>query len=176
MVAVSLLWLISTVYTVLPFVGYLEVGNLVGLSVLVALFVVVTAGCYIGTFVELDVNMARLNNRRRARVAPANVPCQPPAEVPGQLSAAASLRKKKEKKLARTMLITVGILGLCYLPGILAYSLSAQKTDQVERNWIVQRWCDTSFYLNSFINPFWYCWRIGHLRRTVQKLLGLRQR
>ena len=169
--AVSLLWLISTVYTVLPFVGYPEVGNLAGLSVLVLLFVVVTAGCYVGTFAELDVKSAELNNRRGARVATANVPCQPPAEVPGQMSAAASLRKKKEKKLARTMLITVGILAFCYLPGILAYSLLAQKRNKMEVNWVVQRWCDTSFYLNSFVNPFWYCWRILHLRRAILKIL-----
>ena len=176
-VAVSLLWLISIVYSVLPYLGYsAEVGNLVGLSILVALFVVVTAGCYIGTFAELDVKSVRLNRHRGARVATANVPCQPPTEVPGQLSVAASLRKKKEKRLARTMLITVGILAFCYLPGILAYVLLAQKRDELERNWIVQRWCVTLFCLNSFVNPFWYCWRILHLRRAVQKLLGLRQR
>ena len=175
-VAVSLLWLISTVYSVLPFVGLPEVGNFTGLTALVARFVVVNAGCYIGTFAELGAKSARLNNHREARVAPANVPCQNPTEVPGQLSTAASLRKKKEKKLAETLLITVGILGFCYLPGILAYALLPQKRDEMERNWIVQRWCDTSFYLNSFVNPFWYCWRIVHLRRAVQKLLGFRER
>ena len=174
--AVSLFWLISTVYSVVPFVGYPEVGNLAGLAALVALFVVVTAGFYIGTFAELDGNNARLNNHRGARMALANVPCQPPAEVPGQLSVAASLRKKKEKKLARTMLITVGILAFCYIPGVLAYALLPQKKDGMERNWIVQKWCDTSCYLNSFVNPFWYCWRIGLLRKAIQKLLGLRQR
>ena len=179
MVAVSLLWLISMVYSVLPFAGYPEVGNLAGLSVLVALFVVVTVGCYIGTFAELDASNARLNRHRGFRVAPANRSCQTHSkscEAPGKLSEEVSLTKKKEKKLARTMLITVGIFAFCYLPGVLAHSLLPQKRDEMERNWIVQRWCDTSFYLNSFVNPFWYCWRILHIRRAIQKLLGFKER
>ena len=101
MVAVSLLWLISTVYSVLPFVGLPEVGNFAGLTALVALFVVVTAGCYIGTFAELDAKSARLNNHREARVAPANVPCQNPTEVPGQLPVVnGSFAKKEEREKA----------------------------------------------------------------------------
>ena len=178
-VAAPLLWLISTIYSVLPFVGYPEVGHLAGLSALVALFVVVTAGCYIGTFAKLDASSARLNRHRGFRVAPANKSCpthSKSGEGPSKLSADVSLTNKKEKKLARTMLITVGILAFCYLPEILAYSLLPQKRDEMERNWIVQRWCDTSFYLNSFVNPFWYCWRILHLRRAVLKLLGFRER
>ena len=177
--AVSLLWLISTVYSVVPFVGYPEVGNLAGLAALVALFVVVTAGCYIGTFAKLEANSARINLQRGSSVAPANRWCQTPSKLGeglGQLSAAASRRKKKEKRLARTMLITVGILAFCYLPGILAYSLLARKGDKMEVNWIIQRWCDTSFYLNSFVNPFWYCWRILHLRKAVRKLLRFGER
>ena len=163
----------------LPFVGYPEVGHLAGLAALIALFVVVTAGCYIGTFAKLDASSARLNRHRGFRVAPANKLCpthSKSGEGHSKLSAEVSLTKKKKKKLARTMLITDGILAFCYLPGILAYSLLPQKRDKMECNWIVQRWCDTSFYLNSFVNSFWYCWRILHLRRAVLKLLGFRER
>ena len=174
-VAVSLIWLFSTVYSVLPVVGYPEVANLAGRTVLVAMFIVINASCYIGTFAELVAYSTRLNNHWGAREAPANVPCQPQTEVPGQLSAAASLRKKKEKKLARTMLITVGILAFCYLPGILVYALLPWQRDEIEYSLIVQRWNDTLFFCNSCVNPFWYCWRILHLRWAVQNLLGLRK-
>ena len=175
-IAVSLIWLFFTIYSVLPVVGYQEVGKLVGRAFMVALIVIVTAGCYIGTFAELGANNARLNNHRGARLAPANVPCHNPAEVPSQLSAAALLRKKKEKKLTRTMLITVGILSFCYLPEIVAYPMLPQNREEMGINWIVLSWTNTLLYLNSCVNPFWYCWRIRDLRKAVRKLLKFRER
>ena len=167
-VAVSLIWLFYTVYSVLPVVGYPEVGKLVGRVVIIALVIAVTAGCYIGTFVELGANSARLLSHRRSRLAPAN--------VPRQLSAAALLRKEKEKKLARTMLITVGLLAFCYIPEIVAYPMLPQNREEMGINWIVLSWTNTLLYLNSCVNPFWYCWRIRDLRKAVRKLLRFRER
>ena len=168
MVAVSLIWLFYTVYSVLPVVGYPEVGKLVGRVVIIALVIAVTAGCYIGTFVELGANSARLLSHRRSRLAPAN--------VPRQLSAAALLRKEKEEKLARTMLITVGLLAFCYIPEIVAYPMLPQNREEMGINWIVLSWTNTLLYLNSCVNPFWYCWRIRDLRKAVRKLLRFRER
>ena len=175
-VVVSLIWLFYTVYSVLPVVGYPEVGKLAGRASMVAVIVIVTAVCYIGTFVELGASNARLNSHRGARVAPANVTCQNPAEVPGQLSAAALVRKEKEKKLARTMLITVGILAFCYLPEIVAYPMLPQNKEEMGINWIVLSWTNTLLYFNSCVNPFWYCWRIQDLRKAIQNLLRFRER
>ena len=175
-VTVSFIWLFFAVYSVLPVVGYPEVGKLAG-RVMAALVVIVTVVCYIGTFVKPGANSARFNRHRGARVAPANVPhCQTPTEKPSQLSAAALLRKKKQTKLARTMLITAGILAFCYLPEILAYSMLPQNKEEMGINWIVLSWTNTLLYFNSCVNPFWYCWRIRDLRKAVRKLLRFRER
>ena len=82
-----------------------------------------------------------------------------------------SLRKKKEKKLAKTMLVTVGILVVCFLPPVLAYSLLPTNQSDMEMNWLVLNWLHTLVFLNSCFKPFWFCWRMQNLRKSVLKLV-----
>ena len=88
-----------------------------------------------------------------------------------QSELSSSLRKTKEKKLGKTMLITVGILVACLLPSIIAYSLLEANESDMEVNWLILNWIHTLSFFNSSINPFWFCWRMQNLRKGVLKLV-----
>ena len=76
---------------------------LVGRSIIIAIFVLMTASCYTGTFFKIGSSSV--------------------AAASGHVSISSQLRMKKEKKIARTMLFTVSMLALFYFPETITYPI-----------------------------------------------------
>ena len=153
-VGVTILWLLFLTYAILPVAGYRQVGSLTGRSLSWA---------------------SSLQPPLLVTVEPSSTLAQAVAHA--YSTQAASLwqlcgKKRKENQLAKTMLYTVGILFLCYLPQMIAYPMVTLYPKKVHLVWIGLNWTHTVLYSNSLINPFWYCWRITELRRAVLSRAG----
>ncbi|XP_078368880.1 trace amine-associated receptor 7e-like [Oculina patagonica] len=76
----------------------------------------------------------------------------------------------KCRKTAVTVLYVYGLFLICYVPffatmfveTLLGYTLEVK----IAYDYVV-----TVVYINSFLNPLVYCWRIGEIRRAVKKTL-----
>ena len=55
---------------------------------------------------------------------------------------------------------------LCYLPMLISLSLYTISRDDWTTMW---NFADTVVFMNSSINPFLYCWRLGELRTAILK-------
>ena len=149
---VMFIWLFFILYAVLPVVGFLELGALVGRSIIIAIFVLITASCYTGTFFKIGSSCV--------------------TAASGHVSISSQLRMKKEKKIARTMLFTVSMLALFYFPEMITYPIITKNSKKVSFIWTGLNWTQTFLNMNSFVNPFWYCWKFRAIRRDVLSLVG----
>ena len=149
---VTLIWLFFILYAVFPVAGFPELGALVGRSIIIAVVVLITASCYTGTFFKIGSSSV--------------------AAASGHVSIASQMRIKKEKKIARTMLLTVLILAVCYFPEMITYPIITKNPEKLSLIWIGLNWTQTFLYTNSFVNPFWYCWKFRAIRRDVLSLVG----
>ena len=149
---ITFIWLLFIVYVVLSVVGYPEqTAQFPARTLLIAIVVLITTICYTRTFFKFGSNVAAAS---------------------GHVSIAAQQRIKKEKRIAWTMLLTVGILALCYFPEMIAYPIITRKPEKLSLIWIGLNWTPTIMFVNSLINPFWYCWKFQEIRRDVLSLLG----
>ena len=149
---VTLIWLFFILYAVLPVMGFPELGALVGRSIIIAVVVLITASCYTGTFFKIGSSSV--------------------AAASGHVSIASQLRMKKEKKIARTRFLTVLILAVCYFPEMISYPTLLKNPEKLSLIWIGLNWTQTFLNMNSFVNPFWYCWKFRAIRRDVLSLVG----
>ena len=153
---IAFVWLFFILYAILPVTGYPEIGKFAGRSLVIATNVVITASCYTGTFYKVGSSSAAVSS--------------------GHVSVASLQRIKKEKKLATTMLLTVGILTLCYFPEMIIYPVMIKNPENVNLVQIGRKWTQTILHSNSLVNPLWYCWRLRAIRKAGFKLVGFAQR
>ena len=69
----------------------------------------------------------------------------------------------RSRKRAKNAFIYFIVMILCYTPLFISMSISAEQWNM---EWIL---ADTFVFINSSINPFLYCWRLGELRAVVLK-------
>ena len=70
------------------------------------------------------------------------------------------------------MLFTVLILALFYFPEMITYPIITKNPKKLSLIWIGLNWTQTFLNMNSFVNPFWYCYRLRAIRRAVFSLVG----
>ena len=63
------------------------------------------------------------------------------------------------------------ILLICYLPKIFTeFALTVMKSEERILP-ILQQYTTTLVFVNSCLNPLIYCWKLGHIRRSVRMIL-----
>ena len=150
---ITFIWLFFILYVVLAVVGFPEqTAEFPARSILIAVVVLITATCYTRTFFKFGSN---------------NV-----AAASGHASIATQQRIKKEKRIAWTMLLTVGILALFYFPEMISYPIITKNLEKLSLIWIGLSWTTTIMFANSLVNPFWYCWKFRAIRRDILSLVG----
>ena len=76
----------------------------------------------------------------------------------------------KCRKSAVTVLYVYGLFVILYLPFCATMSVEA-VTGYTLTVKIAYDYVTTAVFINSFLNPIVYCWRIGEIRRAVKNLL-----
>ncbi|XP_078368565.1 histamine H2 receptor-like [Oculina patagonica] len=77
----------------------------------------------------------------------------------------------KCRKSAVTVLYVYGLFVIFYLPFCVTMSVETFTGYTLTVN-IAYDYAATLVYINSFINPFVYCWRIGEIRQAVKNTLS----
>jgi len=77
-----------------------------------------------------------------------------------------NLNTARLEKSARNSLVLFTALIVCYLPLCIVLIANAISQWNFQIEW---DFASTSVFLNSFINPFLYCWRVRELRTAVLK-------
>ena len=77
----------------------------------------------------------------------------------------------KCKKSAVTVLYVYGLFLIVYFPFFVTMFVDT-LTGYTLKVKIAYEYVTTVVYINSFLNPFVYCWRIGEIRRAVKNILG----
>lgn len=89
-----------------------------------------------------------------------------------QVTGEAKANFLRETKAVKTTSIIIAFLFLSYVPGILygamKYILSSRYSER-QTNWLP--FATSCLLLNSFFNPFIYCWRSKDLRKAMLELL-----
>ena len=80
----------------------------------------------------------------------------------------------KCKKSAVTVLYVYGLFLLCFLPMLVTLAIAGFASGYTRKLTIVYNYASTAVFINSFLNPIVYCWRIRKIRRAVKSTLGLR--
>ena len=76
----------------------------------------------------------------------------------------------KCKKSAVTVLYVYGLFLLLYFP-FFVNLLMTSRTGYTQKVKIVYGYASTAIFINSFLNPLVYCWRIREVRRAVKNVL-----
>ena len=76
----------------------------------------------------------------------------------------------KCKKSAVTVLYVYGLFVIFYLP-LCATMVVETLTGYTLRVKVAYDYAATAVFINSFLNPLVYCWRIGEIRRAVKNVL-----
>ena len=76
----------------------------------------------------------------------------------------------KCKKSAVTVLYVYGLFLIVYFPFFVTMFVDT-LTGYTLKVKIAYEYVTTVVYINSFLNPFVYCWRIGEIRRAVKNIL-----
>ena len=80
----------------------------------------------------------------------------------------------KCRKSAVTVLYVYGLFVISYLPAFVTMLIDTftgnTKTMKIAYNYVA-----TAVYINSFLNPLVYCWRIREIRRAVKNLFRINQ-
>ena len=76
----------------------------------------------------------------------------------------------KCRKLAVTVLYIYGLLLIFYLPFMVSLILKT-FIGYTKTVTIVDDFAATAIFINSFLNPVVYCWRIGEIRRAVKNFI-----
>ena len=76
----------------------------------------------------------------------------------------------KCRKSAVTVLYVYGLFVIFYLP-LYATMVVETLTGYTLTVKIAYDYAATAVFINSFLNPILYCWRIGEIRRAVKNLL-----
>ena len=77
----------------------------------------------------------------------------------------------KCRKSAVTVLYVYGLFMIFYLPFFVTM-LVETSTGYTLKVKIAYDYVTTVVFINSFLNPLVYCWRIGEIRRAVKNVLG----
>ena len=80
----------------------------------------------------------------------------------------------KCRKSAVTVLYVYGLFVISYLP-VFIIMLTETFTGVTKTTRIAFNHIATVVFINSFLNPVVYCWRIREIRRTVKKVLRMNQ-
>ena len=152
--AIIFVWIFFILYAILPLTLFL-LGVLVGWSIIIGLNVLITAACYLGAFLKKHSSSSAIN---------------PISSV----STATQRRMKKEKKVARIMIVTMAVLVLFYLPELIlnVVHLATRNQNKLNLLRIGQKWTQTVMNTNSLVNPFFYCWKFKEIRKGVLRLIG----
>ena len=82
----------------------------------------------------------------------------------------------KCRKSALTILYVYGLFVISYLPVfvimLIIQTLTGMKTKTMM---IAVNYAATAVFINSFLNPVVYCWRIREIRRAVKNVLRMNQ-
>ncbi|XP_078368319.1 melanocyte-stimulating hormone receptor-like [Oculina patagonica] len=76
----------------------------------------------------------------------------------------------KCRKSSATVLYVYGLLLICYIP-LLVTLFMHNSTGYTTSVKIAYDYVTTVVFINSFLNPLVYCWRIGEIRRAVKNTL-----
>ena len=76
----------------------------------------------------------------------------------------------KCRKSAVTVLFVYGLFMVFYLPFCVTMLVDSFTGYSIKVK-IAYEYAGTAVFINSFLNPFVYCWRIGEIRRAVKNLL-----
>ena len=76
----------------------------------------------------------------------------------------------KCKKSAVTVLYVYGLFSIFYLP-FMVLLVMEKFVGYTRTVRIVYEYAATAVFINSFLNPVVYCWRIGEIRRAVKNLI-----
>ncbi|XP_078368331.1 melanocyte-stimulating hormone receptor-like [Oculina patagonica] len=76
----------------------------------------------------------------------------------------------KCRKSAVTVLYVYGLLVMCYLPFCATMFVETFSGFTLTVK-IAYDYASTAVFINSFLNPLVYCWRIGEIRRAVKNTL-----
>lgn len=77
----------------------------------------------------------------------------------------------KCKKSALTVLYIYGIVLIFYLPYVVVQIVDVFVIGSTRTISIAYDYAATAVFINSFINPLLYCWRIREIRRAVKNIL-----
>jgi len=80
----------------------------------------------------------------------------------------------KCRKSAVTIVYVYGLFLLCFLPMWVTIAVAGFANGYTRKLTIVYNYASTAVFINSFLNPIVYCWRIRKIRRAVKSILGLR--
>ena len=76
----------------------------------------------------------------------------------------------KCRKSAVTVLYVYGLFLIFYLP-FMVLLVTEKFVGYTRTVKIVYEYATTAVFINSFLNPVVYCWRIGEIRRAVKNLI-----
>ena len=92
--------------------------------------------------------------------------------VQGQSGQANTLNKTRYRKGVYSALWVQVTLVICYLPYVIAVSLTPQRGMPLS-TYLARQFTGTLLFLNSSLNPFLYCWKITEVRQAVKETLQL---
>ncbi|XP_078351974.1 QRFP-like peptide receptor [Oculina patagonica] len=78
---------------------------------------------------------------------------------------------RREKKAANAMLGVFLLFLFCYCP-LMCCLIAFQVTGFTTSVKVALNVSGTLSFVNSALNPLWYCWRIGEIRREIRKLFS----
>ena len=80
----------------------------------------------------------------------------------------------KCKKSAVTILYIYALFLACFSPILVTISIAGFSSGYTRKVTIAYNYASTAFFINSFLNPIVYCWRIRKIRRAVKSTLKMR--
>ena len=137
--------ILSGIYCLNPNVYFLVVALGVGLCLLISIV------AYIGIFRVVRHQQLQIHTQRQA--------------VRARTVDVSNMRKLKRSALNSFVFFIVMVLFYAPMSVAMAFYLI---TEEWEHAW---SFTTTAVFMNSSINPFLYCWRLGKLRRAVVKMV-----
>ena len=145
---VFVLWIVLITVVVLRF--WISKWNIFPAVLLLSTFVVTTLST-LNTFQVVRKHQRQITQQRQSI----------------QINTVTALKCRKS---AVTVLFVYGLFMVFYLPFCVTMLVDSFTGYSIEVK-IAYEYAGTAVFINSFLNPFVYCWRIGEIRRAVKNLL-----
>lgn len=131
----------------------------------------------LSAFFMLVINVRLwIEARRHSRCIQVVLPSQSVSisEDADSVAQRAKAKNARDSRAAKTILLIIGLLMLCYLPYIAAFS--ARKFYGMTGRVVMLLWfaSNTVALLPAILNPVIYCWRKRDIRALVKRMIGCR--